>query len=95
MKRLVAIVKVSLLGLMVALLLVFVVDTVVLQVRIHHGTAYRTVNVNQFLATPLKGQKEEYDLLGTAPVKCARAVFPQPDGTPACWWLERHTMQWQ
>jgi hypothetical protein len=86
--------KIGLLGLLAAVLLTYVVDLIVLQVRIKRGTAYRVIQVNQFLATPLKGQKEEYDLLGTVPETCARSLFPQP-GTPACWWLERHTSQWQ
>jgi hypothetical protein len=86
--------KIALLSLLAAALLVYVVDLIVLQVRIKRGTAYRVVQVNQFLATPLKGQKEEYDLIGTVPVTCARSLFPQPS-TPACWWLERHTAQWQ
>jgi hypothetical protein len=50
--------------------------------------------VNRFLTTPLKGQKEEFDVAGTDEVTCARAMFPQP-GVPACWWVERHTTQWQ
>jgi hypothetical protein len=86
--------KIGLLGLLAAVLLTYIVDLIVLQVRIKHGTAYRVIQVNQFLATPLKGQKEEYDLLGTDPVTCARSLFPQP-GIPPCWWLERHTAQWE
>ncbi len=78
----------------VALLILYLGDSVVLRVRIAHGTAYRVVEVNQFLATPLKGQKEEYDLVGTTPVTCARSLFPQP-GMPACWWLDRHRSEWQ
>jgi hypothetical protein len=91
MKR---IAKIGLLGLLAAVLLTYVIDLTVLQIRIKRGTAYRVIQVNQFLATPLKGQKEEYDLLGTEPETCARSLFPQP-GAPACWWLERHTSQWQ
>jgi hypothetical protein len=91
MKR---IAKIGLLSLLVIALLVFLVDQIIFQVRIKQGTAYRVIQVNQFLATPLKGQKEEYDLMGTVPVTCARSLFLQP-GAPACWWLERHTSQWQ
>jgi hypothetical protein len=36
-------------------------DWVVLRARVSHGTAFGTVQVNQFLATPLKGSKMEYD----------------------------------
>jgi hypothetical protein len=74
--------------------LVFVGDWLVLRVRIGHGTAYGVVQVNQLLATPLKGNKVEYDLMGTVPVTCSRTIFPQ-QGHAACWWLERHNTQWE
>ena len=83
-----AIVMVVLLG------IVYVGDWVVLQVRITHGTAYGVVEVNQFLATPLKGNKVEYDLVGAVQETCSRSIFPQK-GNPACWWLERHKSQWE
>jgi hypothetical protein len=74
--------------------LVYVGDWAVLQVRVAHGTAFDVVQVNQFLATPLKGNKVEYDLMGTVPMTCSRSIFPQK-GNPACWWLRRHTSQWE
>ncbi|HEV8048404.1 MAG TPA: hypothetical protein VGP35_11770 [Terriglobales bacterium] len=74
--------------------LLYAVDWIVIQVRIAHGTAYGTVEVNQFLATPLKGNKVEYDLMGTVQETCSRSIFPQK-GNPACWWLERHKSQWK
>jgi hypothetical protein len=83
-----AIVMVVLLGIL------YVGDWVVLQVRITHGTAYGVVEVNQFLATPLKGNKVEYDLVGAVQETCSRSIFPQK-GNPACWWLERHKSQWE
>lgn len=82
------------LTLLVATLALYLGDAIVLQIRLRRGTAYRVIEVNQFLTTPLKGQKEEYDVVGTTPVTCARSIFPQT-GAPACWWLERHTAQWQ
>jgi hypothetical protein len=72
----------------------YVGDWVVLRVRISHGTGFGVVRVNQLLATPLKGNKVEYDLMGTVPVTCTRSIFPQ-QGHPACWWLERHPTQWE
>jgi hypothetical protein len=83
-------------GLTVAILagLLYLGDTVVLRFRIPRGTAYDVVQVNQFLATPLKGNKIEYDLIGTVPETCSRSIFPQK-GNPACWWLKRHNSQWQ
>jgi hypothetical protein len=89
--------KIGLLGLALAALLVFVVDQVVLQVRIHRGTGLGVVQVNQFLTTQLKGQKEEYDWMGTVPAPCAHSLFPQVSAqpmVPPCWWLERHKNQW-
>jgi hypothetical protein len=74
--------------------LLYVGDWVVLRMRASHGAAYDVVQVNQFLATPLKGNKVEYDLMGTVPVTCSRSIFPQ-QGNPACWWLRRHNMQWE
>ena len=74
--------------------LLYVGDWAVLRVRVSRGTAYGVVQVNQFLATPLKGNKVEYDLMGTAPMTCTHSIFPQR-GNPACWWLERHKSQWE
>jgi hypothetical protein len=74
--------------------LLYVGDWAVLRVRVSRGTAYDVVQVNQFLATPLKGNKVEYDLMGTVPMTCSRSIFPQT-GNPACWWLRRHTSQWE
>lgn len=81
-------------GLLVLFAALYVGDRIVLQVRIAHGTAYGVVEVNQFLATPLKGNKVEYDLMGTVQETCSRSIFPQK-GNPACWWLERHKSQWK
>jgi len=74
--------------------LLYVGDWVVLRVRVSRGTAFGVVQVNQLLATPLKGNKVEYDLMGTVPMTCSRSIFPQ-EGNPACWWLERHPTQWE
>jgi hypothetical protein len=66
-------------------------------VRIHRGTGLGVVQVNQFLTTQLKGQKEEYDWMGTVPAPCAHSLFPQVSAqpmVPPCWWLERHKNQW-
>ena len=74
--------------------LLYVGDWAVLRFRIPRGTAYDVVQVNQFLATPLKGNKVEYDLIGTVPETCSRSIFPQK-GNAACWWLKLHNSQWQ
>jgi len=87
-------VKVGGLGLLVAVLALYLGDAVVFAFRKRQGTAYRVIEVDQFLTTPLKGNKEEFDVTGSESVTCSRTIFPQP-GLPACWWLERHTAQWQ
>lgn len=74
--------------------LLYLADWAVLKIRALHGTAYRTVIVHQLLATPLKGNKQEYDLMGTIPKRCSRSIFPQ-QGNPPCWWLIRHRSQWE
>ncbi|MEO8736405.1 MAG: hypothetical protein ABI380_07670 [Edaphobacter sp.] len=81
------------LGLAGAAALLYLGDFTVLQVRAKHGTAFRTVEVEHLLATPLKGKKVEYDVLGATPERCTRSVLPQ-EGSPPCWWLERHTTAW-
>jgi hypothetical protein len=84
----------AVLVLAVLLALVYAGDWAVLRVRLSRGTAYSEVEVNQFLASPLKGNKVEYDWMGTAEQQCSRSLFPQA-GNPACWWLKRHATQWE
>jgi len=84
----------SALALLATLALLYLGDWAVWRARLQHGSAYRVVTVNQFLASPLKGNKVEYDWMGTVPQPCSRSIFPQ-SGDAACWWLERHTSQWQ
>ncbi len=82
-------------GLFAALgLLLYLGDWGVLELRVRRGTGYRMVEVTQFLATKLKGQKTEYDMMGSFQETCSRSVFPQ-NGNPPCWWLERHKSQWE
>jgi hypothetical protein len=72
----------------------YLCDWALLQVRIKRATAFRTVQVEQFLSTPLKGHKEQYDYLGQTGQSCARSIFPH-ESAPPCWWLERHRTQWE
>ncbi|HUB17252.1 MAG TPA: hypothetical protein VL990_01375 [Acidobacteriaceae bacterium] len=78
----------------VAAVVVWLADWAVFRVRVARGTAFDAVQVEEFLSTALKGNKQEYDYMGTADVTCARALFPH-GGAPACWWLRRHTTQWE
>ena len=84
--------------LLIALLVLYVSDFAVFEVRHAHGTAMATVSVDQFLQTPLKGNKAEYDYIGTTDQPCSRSLFPQYAAsqlnTP-CWWLQKHKAQWQ
>jgi hypothetical protein len=87
------------LGQVIGVLLVFAAilyagDWIVLRIRVARGTAFGSVQVNQFLAIPLKANRVQYDFTGTVQETCSRSIFPQK-GNPACWWLERHTTQWE
>ena len=56
------------------------------------GSPSYTVTVNRFLSVPLKGNKIEYDYLGTADVACSVSLFPQGGQSP-CWRLRRNPNQ--
>ena len=56
------------------------------------GSPSSTVTVNRFLSVPLKGNKIEYDYLGTADVACSDSLFPQGGQSP-CWRLRRNPNQ--
>ena len=84
--------------LLILLAVFYAVDWIVFEVRLGRGTAMGTVTVEQYLSSTLKGNKAEYDYLGTADAQCSRTVFPQPMASvwnPPCWWLQRHPTQWQ
>lgn len=69
----------------------YAVDSAVYLLR---GSPHSTVAVSRFMSIPLKGQKEEYDYLGTVTVPCAVALFPH-GGEDPCWHLRHHANQWQ
>jgi hypothetical protein len=68
----------------------FALDWAVYKLR---GSPQSQVTVSRFLSVPLKGQKTEYDFLGTANVPCSVALFPH-DGNSPCWYLQLHPNQW-
>lgn len=76
------------------LAIVYAGDWGVLRIRMARQTAYSTVQVDQFLASALKNNKEEYDYMGTVAQPCVRSIFPHASDLP-CWWLKRHTTQWE
>jgi hypothetical protein len=94
MKRFLEVLELVAKVVLVAALLVWVSDFAVYRVRVARGTAFDSVPVQEFLSTALKGNKQEFDYMGAAQMTCARALFPH-GGAPACWWLRRHTAQWE
>ena len=94
MKRFLAILELTAKVVIVVAVVTWVTDWAVFRVRSARGTAVDSVQVEEYLSTALKGNKQEFDYMGTAQVSCARALFPHA-GAPACWWLRRHTTQWE
>lgn len=94
MKRILKFLEQFLKVVLAAAILLWVGDWAVFTLRASHGAGSDTVQVQEFLSTALKGNKEEYDYLGTEQVTCARALFPHA-GLAACWWVRRHTTQWE
>lgn len=80
--------------LIVAALLLWAADWIVFRVRAAHGSSFGAVQVQEYLSTDLKGNKTEFDFMGTRQQRCARALFPHAGVNP-CWWLRRHTTQWE
>jgi hypothetical protein len=56
------------------------------------GSPTSKVTVNRYLTIPLKGNKQEFDYLGTIDVPCSVSLFPQA-GLTACWRLRRNPNQ--
>jgi hypothetical protein len=84
--------------LLIGLLLLYVADWSAFEIRLARGAGMGNVPVEQYLGTSLKGNKIEYDYLGTATQSCTLTLFPQYAGSawnPPCWWLRRHTVRWQ
>ncbi|MFZ0639239.1 MAG: hypothetical protein WA020_10990 [Candidatus Acidiferrales bacterium] len=80
--------------LLASLAILYAGDWGVLQVRMAHQTGFSTVQVHQFLATQLKNHTDEYDYMGVFAQPCVRSIFPHASDLP-CWWLKRHTTQWE
>ena len=79
-------------GLLAILIVLYLGDWIALRVRAG-AQGSNSVQVEQFLRTPLKGQKEEFDYMGTTAEPCVPALFPHRSEAP-CWWLERHKIHW-
>ena len=84
--------------LLITLAILYALDWGVFQARRVGGNGMGSVPVDQFLSTTLKGNKAEYDYLGTANQACSRTLFPQyanSSWNPPCWWLQHHNTTWQ
>lgn len=57
------------------------------------GSPTSTVTVSQFMSTPLKGNKIEYDFLGRVDAQCAESLYPRKEMQP-CWYLRRDPNTW-
>jgi hypothetical protein len=77
-----------------SLLILYAADWGLFQARMHRQTGLGSVQVDEFLATRLKGEKQEFDFLGSAAQPCARSLFPHASNLP-CWWVEQHKTRWE
>jgi len=56
------------------------------------GSPQSKVTVNRYVTIPLKGNKQEFDYLGSIDVPCSVSLFPQA-GQSACWQLRHNPNQ--
>jgi len=70
-------------------ILAFAGDSAIYKMR---GSPTSTVTVSQFMSVPLKGNKIEYDYVGSTEVACSVSLFPQGGQSP-CWHLRRNRNQ--
>jgi hypothetical protein len=56
------------------------------------GSLTSKVTVNRYLTIPLKGNKQEFDYLGSIDAPCSVSLFPQA-GLSACWQMRRNPNQ--
>lgn len=73
----------------VAFVVVYAADWAVFRLR---GSPQAKVTVNRYVTIPLKGNKQEFDYLGSSDVPCSVSLFPQTGQTP-CWQLRRNPNQ--
>ena len=76
-------------GLLLLAAAVYGGDWAVFQLR---GSPQSKVTISRYVAIPLKGNKQEYDYLGTMDAPCSISLFSQA-GLPPCWQLRRHPNQ--
>jgi hypothetical protein len=79
--------------LLAVVVVIYLADWATLRVKMSHGSGYGSIQVDEFLSTPLKGNKAEYDYMGTESELCSHSIFPH--GADPCWWLAKHTSHWE
>jgi hypothetical protein len=72
-----------------ASVLLYAGDWLVFKMR---GSPQGKVSVSRMAAVPLKGNKTDYEYMGTSDVNCSVSLFPQ-DGEDPCWHLQSHRTQ--
>lgn len=72
-----------------AFVVVYAGDWAIYKLR---GSPQSKVTVNRFVTIPLKGNKQEFDYLGTSDVGCSVSLFPQAGESP-CWQLRQNPNQ--
>jgi hypothetical protein len=79
----------GLVALVVMFVAVYAGDWAVFKLR---GSPVSKVSVSRYVAIPLKGNKQEFDYLGTADVACSVSLFAQGGQNP-CWQVRRNKNQ--
>jgi len=72
----------------------YVGDWAVWRVRVAMGGGMGKVTVASMTALALKDNKEEYFYNGSVVEDCSQSLFPQA-GSGACWWLNRHKIEFE
>ena len=72
-----------------AFILIYAGDWALYKLR---GSPRSKVTVNRYITIPLKGNKQEFDYLGSIDVPCSVSLFSQAVQAP-CWQLRRDANQ--
>jgi hypothetical protein len=72
-----------------AFVVIYAGDWAVYKLR---GSPRSKVTVNRYVTIPLKGDKQEFDYLGSIDVPCSVSLFSQA-GQATCWQLRRNSNQ--
>ena len=79
--------------LVIALIGLAAADYIVFLYRQRHGDVLSFVTVREFVASPLKNGRYEYDYLGNMDIPCVVALLPHQRMSP-CWWVGFHHDHW-